>query len=459
MFMRNAPPMNATIYREKYAELKSDGLYYYKDLTETSITKSFNPVNKNPIITQTFRDAFSNGTYYNPANKHYDNSGTVQCDMCKMTNLSICIGHQVIDLCMDCVSKIQKTVPVTSAKDYWIGPYNVRVPNTIKSVVASDDFNIQYKEGGVTEKGRRGGTQMTPDLYRQQYAELKDDGFYYYKEKTLSDPVPNYWIGPYDVRVSNNIDSVVGSDGYNKRNKNGGQTEMFLYNAPPMNEAIYRQQYAELKNDGFYYYKEKSINDILPNYWIGPYGVRVNNNIVSVIASDGYNMKYKCGGETEMGMDDAPPMNETLYKSFYADLKDDGFYYYKEKPVLKLIKPQKQERKLFNSNGEWIGVIFDIQNDSVKQERIGPNFNDYWFGPFNVLVPKTVHFVVSANHNMMYQDGSETQCRTQTFKILKNANGDEQLQMQNDVYSEAEYKNKYTEYRDGYYYYKVITDM
>lgn len=65
----------------------------------------------------------------------------------------------------------------------------------------------------------------------------------------------NYWIGPYDVRVNNSIHSVIADDGYNSQDKNGGVTERFMINAPPMNETIYRQKYCELKEDGFYYYK------------------------------------------------------------------------------------------------------------------------------------------------------------------------------------------------------------
>ena len=64
------------------------------------------------------------------------------------------------------------------------------------------------------------------------------------------------------------------------------------------------------------------------NYWLGPYGVRVENRIKSVVSSDGGNTRYKDGGETEMGVDDPPTEEEWLNQ--YATLGADGIYYYKE---------------------------------------------------------------------------------------------------------------------------------
>jgi len=65
-----------------------------------------------------------------------------------------------------------------------------------------------------------------------------------------------YWTGPYDVLVSNNIKSVVADDGYNTHYSNGSVTEMFMMNAPPMNAEIYKSKFCEFK-DGKYYYSDK----------------------------------------------------------------------------------------------------------------------------------------------------------------------------------------------------------
>lgn len=54
--------------------------------------------------TNLFRNVVLCGTYYNPANKHYDLKGVVNCDRCHRQNLNVCIGSDDnVDLCMDCV--------------------------------------------------------------------------------------------------------------------------------------------------------------------------------------------------------------------------------------------------------------------------------------------------------------------------------------------------------------------
>ena len=74
------------------------------------------------------------------------------------------------------------------------------------------------------------------------------------------------------------------------------------------------------------------------NYWEGPYGVRVHNSITDVVADDGYNTMYKDGGQTERWKINAEPMNETIYRSTYAELGLDGHYYYKSKDQERIIK-------------------------------------------------------------------------------------------------------------------------
>lgn len=53
---------------------------------------------------------FKNGTYYNPATKHYDFQGIVNCDRCHRKNISVCIGYKDSDLCMRCVSYIEEKI-------------------------------------------------------------------------------------------------------------------------------------------------------------------------------------------------------------------------------------------------------------------------------------------------------------------------------------------------------------
>lgn len=63
--------------------------------------------------------------------------------------------------------------------DYWIGPYGIRVPNSVERVRAADGSNSRYKDGSETEMAVR--NSITEDKYKSLYAELRDDGFWYYK--------------------------------------------------------------------------------------------------------------------------------------------------------------------------------------------------------------------------------------------------------------------------------------
>ena len=58
-------------------------------------------------------------------------------------------------------------------------------------------------------------------------------------------------------------------------------------------------------------------------YWIGPYGVLVPNHIRLVNATDGFNTRFKDGGETEMGCQSCSKMTAELYREKYAELRPD----------------------------------------------------------------------------------------------------------------------------------------
>jgi hypothetical protein len=51
-----------------------------------------------------------NGTYYNPANKHYNSTGNVMCDRCQSDPLVASIGWNNYDLCLKCVDIINTKV-------------------------------------------------------------------------------------------------------------------------------------------------------------------------------------------------------------------------------------------------------------------------------------------------------------------------------------------------------------
>jgi hypothetical protein len=57
------------------------------------------------------------GQYYNPASKHYDDKygeTNVDCDRCKAVNITSCLGHNNMDLCVKCVKQIQFIIAVNN---------------------------------------------------------------------------------------------------------------------------------------------------------------------------------------------------------------------------------------------------------------------------------------------------------------------------------------------------------
>lgn len=55
------------------------------------------------------------GTYYNPAEKHYDNQVCdVICDRCRKQKLAICIGWENFDLCLRCVEDVNSQLHTDS---------------------------------------------------------------------------------------------------------------------------------------------------------------------------------------------------------------------------------------------------------------------------------------------------------------------------------------------------------
>jgi len=62
---------------------------------------------------------------------------------------------------------------------YWSGPYGIRIPNHIASVVAEDGGNTIYQNGGETKMLVL--NPLTKKQYLSTYATKEPDGFYYWK--------------------------------------------------------------------------------------------------------------------------------------------------------------------------------------------------------------------------------------------------------------------------------------
>ena len=239
--------------------------------------------------------------------------------LCGKQSLNECIGNDDLDLCLKCASVIS-------------------------------DYNSNHNYQPIHQP-------IYPTIYQTNSA---------------------YWIGPYDVRIPNHLQSCVASDGYNSQNKNGGVTEKFMINAPVMNQIIYRQKYAELRNDGNYYYKEKPTNIIKP------------------ISTININQKYE---------------------------------------------------KMFDANEGQYGISFKLQkHPDVK------TLETHWVGPYGILVPKTINSVPSKDGNELHQDGIQIQNYVKSFDIITDKDGNVQYEEVKYNLSELEYKNKYAIYRDGLYY-------
>lgn len=138
-------------------------------------------------------------------------------------------------------------------------------------------------------------------------------------------------------------------------------------------------------------------NDVLDHdeYWVGPYGVLVSNNIMCVVAQDGYNNMRSDGSETFMYKNNAPLMTEAIYKQKYATYINGKYYY----------------------------------DDNTK---------NYWFGPYRVLVSNDIDEVVACDG---YNTESKNGCVTKIY--IKDK----------PFMSETIYKQKYAIYRNGKYYY------
>jgi hypothetical protein len=64
-------------------------------------------------------------------------------------------------------------------EDHWVGPFNVKVPLKYNSVRSSFYPNHVNKNGCETEMPVQ--KHMDKEEYLQTYAELKDDGCFWYK--------------------------------------------------------------------------------------------------------------------------------------------------------------------------------------------------------------------------------------------------------------------------------------
>lgn len=143
---------------------------------------------------------------------------------------------------------------------YWIGPYSVLIPACVGSVRAEDGGNTHYRNGMQTEMGV--GRPWTEQRWKEKYAVQRGYLWYYNmnsenihrSREMYSSELPKtklYWVGPYDVLVSQHIQSVTAADGCNVLDCDGEETEMGT--DEPWTEKQWKTQLAEQRGCLWYY--------------------------------------------------------------------------------------------------------------------------------------------------------------------------------------------------------------
>ena len=158
-------------YREKYAELRDDGYYWYK--TEEK------PEKKN-----------ENDFWLGPYDIRVDGSiDAIQAT--DETNTIYKNGTQTHLPYQKRLSRTEYLEKYTEKRNdgqhwytlkpegFWLGPFNVRVPNSIDRVPSRNEPNIWIK--GAYETRMTAENILTREEYLAKYAELRDDGYYWYK--------------------------------------------------------------------------------------------------------------------------------------------------------------------------------------------------------------------------------------------------------------------------------------
>jgi hypothetical protein len=74
-------------------------------------------------------------------------------------------------------------------------------------------------------------------------------------QPSIQTTTEEYWIGPYDVRISKDIERVPREDDRNMIYQNGRMTKMMPQE--PIGKENYLARYAESREDGFYYFKKE----------------------------------------------------------------------------------------------------------------------------------------------------------------------------------------------------------
>lgn len=68
-------------------------------------------------------------------------------------------------------------------ENYWIGPYGIKIPQTIKFVISEDGTNYCFSDGSQTVFNYRTTKYMDEMKYKKKYAHQKDGQWYWKRSK------------------------------------------------------------------------------------------------------------------------------------------------------------------------------------------------------------------------------------------------------------------------------------
>lgn len=188
----------------------------------------------------------------------------------------------------------------------------------------------------------------------------------------------SYWLGPYGIKIFNEIDHIIAADGYNTMSKNGDCTEEMLEDEPEMTKEEYLAKYCIYNTiDNHYYWKGDKVPTInFSKFWIGAFNALVPNHIDTIIAEDGYNHMNKAGESTEKCCKSIGMTKEKYLEQYCTYIPSANCYIWKE-----------QEPK--------ISTI---------------NFSAYWRGIFNIWIPNEINSVPAADgYNSKKKSGGTTE--------------------------------------------------
>ena len=112
----------------------------------------------------TYKYIIKYGTYYFPAEKHYQDYRyqlVVQCDRCRRDRLTSCLGWENYDLCMECVPQVERMILRSQ-----MVPQSPQ--DTFKTLMVQDQFKYKTKMRQSQFDSRACVTNMEQSQFKAQ---------------------------------------------------------------------------------------------------------------------------------------------------------------------------------------------------------------------------------------------------------------------------------------------------